>query len=351
MLIVDGVKYELWIPKDEEKDFHPIVKEHSDIIFGEDTKYFDVSLKLKSISGLGSKPDGCVLNFKDNYWYIVEVELSKHDPYDHIVNQLTRFINGIENPKTKNDVVDILYDEIDKNKMLRAYVEEKVGKDIHHWLSKLISQTPIIVVVIEKKTDKVIEACKILSKYETYILELNTFVRQDAPNVHAHLIESLFEEEKQITGMTRKQISLPSVSIPLISKGELNSLKEGNVLIAPSTPDGVDFLIEKNAWGFIRIKRKADYFALYVGSPESRIMYFGKVEKIVDPRDTDSPISIDEARQYDTYKEGKKVVILKPNSLRELDDKILLGLKRAKMRNQKFVALTRFINSKTIDDL
>ena len=162
MLIVDCVKYELWVPEDEEKEFHPIVKEHSDIIFGEDNKYFDVSLRLKSIAGLESKPDGCVLNFRDNNWYIVEVELSKHDPIVHIANQLTKFILGIENPKTKNDVVDILYDEIDKNKMLRAYVEEKVGKDIHRWLSKLISKTPIIVVIIEKKTDTVIEACKIL---------------------------------------------------------------------------------------------------------------------------------------------------------------------------------------------
>jgi len=27
MLIVDGVKYKLWTPKDEEKEFHPLVKD------------------------------------------------------------------------------------------------------------------------------------------------------------------------------------------------------------------------------------------------------------------------------------------------------------------------------------
>jgi len=40
------------------------------------------------------------------------VELSKHDPYKHINDQLTRFINSMDNPRTKNAVIETLYDEI-----------------------------------------------------------------------------------------------------------------------------------------------------------------------------------------------------------------------------------------------
>jgi hypothetical protein len=36
MLLVDGVKYKLWTPKDEEKEFHPLVKASSKEIFGEE---------------------------------------------------------------------------------------------------------------------------------------------------------------------------------------------------------------------------------------------------------------------------------------------------------------------------
>ena len=36
MFIVDGVRYRLWTPKDEEKEFHPIIKEHINEIFGLD---------------------------------------------------------------------------------------------------------------------------------------------------------------------------------------------------------------------------------------------------------------------------------------------------------------------------
>lgn len=42
MLIVNGVRYKPWAPKDEEKEFHPLVKAQSKEIFGI-TKDFKVS--------------------------------------------------------------------------------------------------------------------------------------------------------------------------------------------------------------------------------------------------------------------------------------------------------------------
>lgn len=196
-LKIDNVKYNLWTPQDEEKEFQPIVKENSNDIFGQDTIYFDIGLELRSLADFGSKPDGFVIDLLNNKWYVVEVELSKHSPYEHIVNQLTRFINGIENPETKELIVDSLWDEIDSKKMIRAHVEERVKGDIHRWLSKLLSERPKIVVIIEERTKEVLEACKFLmNNFETHILELKTFVRDQAENVHAYLLEPLQVPEK-----------------------------------------------------------------------------------------------------------------------------------------------------------
>ena len=52
MLLIDGVKYKLWTPKDEENEFHPLIKKHYKSIFGEDSLYFDLKPRLKSKSGL-----------------------------------------------------------------------------------------------------------------------------------------------------------------------------------------------------------------------------------------------------------------------------------------------------------
>jgi len=209
-LIIDGVKFNLWIPEKETEQFHPIVKEHSKEIFGQDTVYLDIGVRLKSEAGLGAEPDAFVIDPIRNELYVVEVELSKHDPYKHINDQLTRFINSMDNPRTKNAVVETLYDEINDNRTLREFFEEKTKENLHRWLSKLVSQPPKIVVIIEEKTGEVLEACKILMKScETSILEFQTFQRENAPNVRAYLFDTLYELEPAREGGKTQVQTLP----------------------------------------------------------------------------------------------------------------------------------------------
>jgi hypothetical protein len=73
--------------------------------------------------------------------------------------------------------------------------------------------------VIEKKTAEVIEACKILMKsYDTRILELQTFQRENAPTVHAYLFDTLYETKTSGEEVkTEEQKPLQQlVTVPLI---------------------------------------------------------------------------------------------------------------------------------------
>jgi hypothetical protein len=193
MLIIDGVKYRLWTPKDEESEFHPMVKAHSKQLFGEDSFYFDVRHIIKSGSGIGSIPDAYVLNFSGSgTWYVVENELASHPVFDHVVKQLGKFINGIENPNSRNQILDLLYEQIDNDPVLEATVRKLIEtKDIYHFLSKLLSTEPKIVIIINEKTIEIEEAVRVL-KYDTRIIEFKTYVREDSENVRAHLFEPLF---------------------------------------------------------------------------------------------------------------------------------------------------------------
>ena len=69
MLLIDGVKYHEWTPKSEE-EFERIVNEHASEMFGDNSKYIDKKLKLQSLSGIGSIPDGYVITFGDKKVYI-----------------------------------------------------------------------------------------------------------------------------------------------------------------------------------------------------------------------------------------------------------------------------------------
>jgi hypothetical protein len=192
MLLIDGVKYELWAPPSE-AHFEQIVKEHAPDIFGEQSIYFDVKQKLKTKSGIGSIPDGYVLILNGQpHWYIVEVELSSHPVYEHMVPQLSKFTSGIKNLSSQKEIVDVLHDEISKDRALTDKIKNKIGLvEIHKFLSTLISQSPRLVVLIDKETEELREAVEGL-RLETRVVEFQTFVREAGDiSQYAHIFEPL----------------------------------------------------------------------------------------------------------------------------------------------------------------
>jgi len=198
MLVIDGIRYRMWTPKDEEKEFHPMIKEHSREIFGEDSVYFDIKHKLSSKSGIAAIPDAYVITLSKPYeWYIVENELASHPVYSHIVPQISKFVDAIEELETQRDIRDVLDKEINEDIVLKAFIEKKTGQDSYRFLTELLSKPPRIALIIDEITPEVEKASKSLKKLaDTEIIEFQTFVREDAPNVHAHLFEPLYVVEK-----------------------------------------------------------------------------------------------------------------------------------------------------------
>ncbi len=195
MLIVEGKRYKPWKPKEEEKEFHPLVKAHSKEIFGKDTIYFDVKTTLRTTSGVESIPDAYVVDFSRREWYVVENELSTHPVYNHIIPQLNKFMKGIENANVRNQILDLLYDEIDNDKELRDTISEITNcNDIHNSLSKIIVHTsPKIVVVIDEITEAVKEAFENF-KIPPTIVQFKTFEQEENKGVYAHLFDPPYFE-------------------------------------------------------------------------------------------------------------------------------------------------------------
>lgn len=192
MLLIDGVKYELWTPPSED-EFEQVVKEHAQEIFGEQSIYFDRKQKLKSLSGIGSIPDGYVIVFRDSpEWHIVEVELSSHPLYEHIVTQVSRFISGIGNPNIQRGIVNAIDGEITKDDFLKLKLKKAIEPtEIYRFLADLISKPPILTIIIEKASLELREALRILRyPQEIKVVEFQTFTREGVGlSVHAHLFE------------------------------------------------------------------------------------------------------------------------------------------------------------------
>lgn len=202
ILLVDGIRYCLWIPKDE-NELEESAKFHAKEVFGLDSIYFDVKKKIKSTTGEGTIPDGYSIDFNKKAFYIIEIELSTHHEYDHISKQIGKFINALKNYRTRQKIARILKDYIDEDIVRKKFVIDKIG-DIELYqfflediLENVKEQNYQTIVIIDKITDKISEACSILIE-KPKILEFRTFVRENVGDlrVHCHLFESLIPERK-----------------------------------------------------------------------------------------------------------------------------------------------------------
>ncbi|MEM3906043.1 MAG: hypothetical protein QXZ17_04120 [Nitrososphaerota archaeon] len=133
-----------------------------------------------------------------------------------------------------------------------------------------------------------------------------------------------------------------------ITRKNLSTLPDGDVIICPSKANGVDFLKQYNAWGFIRISKKPRYFTLYVGRPYSELQFFAEVEAIVDAKDPSSPVKNPE--DFETYEEGKKIIILKKDSLKKFADPLKLEAAFPPV-SIRYTKLSKLLSAKSLDDL
>lgn len=200
ILLIDGVRYNLWTPTSEDA-FEELVREHTRDIFGEQSLYFAIKRKLRTSSGIGSIPDGyAIVIDKTPLWHAVEIELSVHPLYDHIVSQVSKFINSIDSPQAQKVIANAIYDEINSNEALKLLVKTAIeSAEIHKFLSDLLAQRPILTIIIEKDTEELREALRALKYPAIEVVEFQTFVREGIGlGVHAHLFEPLFKPAETV---------------------------------------------------------------------------------------------------------------------------------------------------------
>lgn len=268
MLLIDGVKYYLWTPEKEEEEFHPIIKEHSKEIFGKNSLYLPIEEFLVSQAGRGAMIDGIAIVFSERpEMYVVEVELSSHDLDKHIVEQINRFVRALKNPDNKKRITDDLEEKIRSNPMDEAFVKQEIGtREIYKFISDLVEQPPKIVIIIENKDAKLIEACENLV-VSPIIKEFKTFVREGAPTVHAHLFEPLYVIEK-ISGKVGKEEG----KRPLPE--HYKSWEKMLAWVDDSTRDLVkELMTQVSSLGEVNHKPSGTDYCFYKGKPSSKSIF------------------------------------------------------------------------------
>jgi len=152
-IILDGAKLSQFKYNSEE-EFEADIVASSKALFGKKTVYIDYKKKISGNALGGTIPDGFLIDFSDENapeFYIVEVELAKHDFYKHIFPQITKFFSFFTNPQSRGDLVEKIYSIIKNDNNIKNDIKKLcMGKEIYKLLKDCIDENQNILLIIDE---------------------------------------------------------------------------------------------------------------------------------------------------------------------------------------------------------
>ncbi len=134
--------------------------------------------RISTSAGKGGVPDGFAFNFDQRSWWVIECELLKHGVWQHIAEQITRFVVAARNPATLRQVRDKLFE-----KVLAENSQEAVAKALGTNTTRLLQQlevylegvAPSLAIFIDDTDQDLLDFCDALD-IPTEIYRINKFI-------------------------------------------------------------------------------------------------------------------------------------------------------------------------------
>ncbi|QNM05349.1 hypothetical protein [Qiania dongpingensis] len=307
---------------EKEAEFERMVVSNAEAIFGASGIYFDMKRLIGTPKKGAAVPDGYYLDltFHDNpRLYLVEVELTGHDVYGHIGEQILRF--GISSETDKYKMKSLLLDNIDrdfskKEKLCQFFRESRYG-NINELLDKVIFDSkPAAIIVIDEATEELSNVMGQLTM-ATEVIEAQTYI---CGNERLHRFTPF--KDDVLTG-------LPAAE----------DADELDTIVVPARKEGFEEeFLKNNRWFAVRISGamldRIRYIAAYQVAPVSGITYIAEVDRIEKYKDT-----------------NKYIVLFRPGSLKKIN-KVGLGRKKGQApQAPRYSSYDRILKAGSLDDI
>jgi len=308
-------------PKEEEYE-HMVVK-NAEAIFGSKGIYFDIKKLIGQPKKGAAIPDGYYLDLtfhNEPTLYFVEVELSSHDVFGHIGEQVLRF--AISSETDKHKIKTILITEIKndpiKQKKLDAYFQNSKYNNINELLDKVIFDKAVSVIIVINEAS--VELDRVLAQLtiSTEVIEAQTY----------------FCGDKKLYRFTPFKDEVVSDLPKTIDADELDTI------VVPAREDGfVEEFLNNDRWYAIRISGamldKIKYIAAYQVAPVSGITHTAEVDRIEKYKDT-----------------NKYILYFKKGTMKEITKVPLTGGKTGKApQAPRYSSYCKILSAKSLNDL
>ncbi|MEE0875766.1 MAG: hypothetical protein UIH18_00590 [Fibrobacteraceae bacterium] len=134
-----------------EEEVEKVVVNNFKLLFGDYSILLPKSL-IRTSGGKGTVPDGIIVDFKGNRWFILEVERGDHETWGHIAPQISKQLVAVMNRETKNKIAEHCIAEIGKQKEFSKLLESDLKIQqihVHGFVQKILEKAPIVSLPID----------------------------------------------------------------------------------------------------------------------------------------------------------------------------------------------------------
>lgn len=150
----------------KEKDFEALAFKNSKNLFGQHSILINAKRKIDNQALGGTIPDAFLFDLKDPNnpeFYLIEVELAKHNFYNHIFPQITKFFAFFKNLESQNQLIGKIYNIVTTDANLKKEFIAKIGnQELFKFIKDTIEDSQNILLILDK--DKK-ELSEIISTY------------------------------------------------------------------------------------------------------------------------------------------------------------------------------------------
>jgi hypothetical protein len=260
-----------------EKEFEQVIVEQAPYIFGAQSIYIDIKKRIGN--SIITIPDGYLIDFSfeaDPKLYIIENEISSHDPYKHIGSQLLKFAISYKasGREIKTFLLNHLMQDATALKKVEAGLKKANYRNIDAFLEDIIFNKPVAAIVIIDKLNHELEEVLSQLTMKTDTIEFQTFMYG---NQKIHKFSQFNADVKESTlGSNTKPDDLNTIVVPAQEEGFLEEF------------------IKNQCWYAIRISAamidKLKYIAAYQVAPTSAITHYAEIASIQKYADTNKYI-------------------------------------------------------------
>lgn len=182
-----------------EEDFEKDVFKNAPSFFGKKSILIDAKRKISSKAMGGTIPDGFLFDLSDKKnpeFYIIEVELAKHDFYRHIFPQITKFFAFFKNSNSQAKLIEKLYATIIEDEALKKAFKAIIGeKELYKFVKDTIENSQNILIIIDRQKEELPEII------DTYTDTWGKMVKLMIVKKFQHKSEVLFTVEPEFTDL------------------------------------------------------------------------------------------------------------------------------------------------------